>query len=41
MASKDLKQHQPLPLKKKLLDEDLDVPASGASFAKARWTWPF
>lgn len=30
---------KPIPLKKKLLSEDLDVPATGASFAKARWVW--
>jgi hypothetical protein len=28
-------------LKKKLLSEQLDVPLCGASFAKARWIWPF
>jgi hypothetical protein len=39
MATKDPKDHKPIPLKKKLLDEDLDVPATGASFIKARWKW--
>jgi len=29
-----------IPLKKKLLTGDLDVPATGASFAKAVWIWP-
>lgn len=38
MASKEIKD-QPIPLKQKLLSEDLDVPATGASFAKARWIW--
>jgi hypothetical protein len=38
VASKEIKD-QPIPLKQKLLSEDLDVPATGASFAKARWIW--
>jgi hypothetical protein len=41
MASKNISDPRPVPLKKKLLDEDLDVPATGASFVKARWKWPF
>ncbi|MEA3052814.1 MAG: hypothetical protein QOG72_1717 [Sphingomonadales bacterium] len=39
MATKEISDHKPIPLKKKLLGEDLDVPATGASFAKARWVW--
>jgi hypothetical protein len=38
MATKDINDKS-VPLKQKLLSEDLDVPATGASFAKARWIW--
>ncbi|HYI40317.1 MAG TPA: hypothetical protein VE053_08365 [Allosphingosinicella sp.] len=39
MLTKDITQQTAIPLKKKLLSEDLDVPAAGASFAKIRWIW--
>jgi hypothetical protein len=38
---KDENKAKPIPLKKKLISGDLDVPVAGASFAKAVWRWPF
>jgi hypothetical protein len=39
MIKNNVAQQKAIPLKKKLLSEDLDVPAAGASFAKASWIW--
>ncbi|MEA3000339.1 MAG: hypothetical protein QOH04_1008 [Sphingomonadales bacterium] len=39
MKNETGKSQKKVSLKKKLLSSDLDVPAAGASFAKAVWTW--
>ncbi|MEA3010862.1 MAG: hypothetical protein QOJ91_2554 [Sphingomonadales bacterium] len=39
MASKETTDRKPIPLKKRLLSEELNVPAGGASFIKDRWIW--
>jgi hypothetical protein len=39
MASEETKNRKQIPLKKRLLSEELNVPATGASFIKDRWIW--
>jgi hypothetical protein len=39
MASKETANRKPIPLKKRLLSDELNVPAAGASFIKDRWIW--
>jgi hypothetical protein len=39
MADREIEDRKPMPLKKRLLTEDLGVPAVGASFIKDRWIW--
>jgi len=39
MKNETSQAQKQIPLKKKLVSGDLDVPATGASFAKAIWTW--
>jgi hypothetical protein len=39
MKDENASKGKQIPLKKKLISGDLDVPVAGASFAKAVWTW--
>jgi hypothetical protein len=39
MKIENVNKPKQIPLKKKLLVDDLDVPVAGASFAKIVWTW--